>query len=361
MEWVNWGHNQRVTPLEPIRAHDVAQVQSVVTRAAREHRRVKVLGSGHSFTGIAVAEDIALRLATPATLTVLDRRAGLVRVAAGMPLRVLNPLLWQLGLCMTNLGDIDAQTVAGAISTGTHGTGAHYRGLADQVRGLDLVLADGSHLRCSAEENAELFCFARLGLGALGIIVSVTLACEPAYYLHASEQSLPLDQVIDRIDELAETNDHFEFFWFPHTTIAATKRNNRAAEQRANRGRAAEWIGDELLGNGAHELACRLGRRLPALVPRINRTAAAAMSSGVYTDRAYKVFTSPRRVRFVEMEYAIPKAAVREALTELRRVAAAYARAVTFPVEVRFSAADEVPLSTAHERDSAYLAVQVYR
>lgn len=261
----------------------------------------------------------------------VDAAHGLVDVPAGLPLRQLNSLLWDQALSITNLGDIDAQTLAGAVSTGTHGTGLRYRGLAAQIHGLELVLADGSVLTCSADEDPDLFSVARLGLGALGVVVTVTMQCEPAYHLHAVEAPLPLDEVVARLDELAETNDHLEFFWFPHTDVAATKRNNRTLEREPRRGRVAEWVDDELIGNGVFELICRLGRRAPSLVPTINQVMAQRMTAANYVDSAHRVFTSPRRVHFVEMEYAVPRAAIRPALAGLRRVAERYARGRHLP------------------------------
>src|SRR5690606_29323707 len=134
------------------------------------------------------------------------------------------------GLAMTNLGDIDRQTLSGAISTGTHGTGARLGGLATQVLGLELVLADGSVVTCSPNERPKMFEAARLGLGALGVVTGVTLQCSPAFRLHAVEAPMPFGRVLDELDQLADDNDHFEFYWFPHTKVALTKRNNRVPE-----------------------------------------------------------------------------------------------------------------------------------
>ncbi|MDN5916776.1 MAG: FAD-binding protein [Pseudonocardia sp.] len=359
MSWRNWAGNQHTDPARTVLARDTDEVVGAVRAAARDGLRVKALGSGHSFTGIAVADGVALRPPSdPASVRVDGHR---VSVPAGLTLRELNPLLWAHGLALPNLGDIDAQTVAGAISTGTHGTGAGYRGIAAQVRGLELVLADGSVLACSPEEYAELFSAARVGLGALGVLTNVTLATEPAFRLHAVETALPLARVLGELDELTAANEHFEFYWFPHTDIAATKRNNRTVADGPARGRVAEWVGDDLLGNGAFGLACRVGAAVPSLVPRINGLMAAQMAHAEYVDRSYRVFCSPRRVRFLEMEYAVPRAALPEALTGLRSVADRHARAVTFPVEVRVLGADDIPLSTASGRDSAYIAVHVFR
>jgi FAD-linked oxidoreductase len=357
--WRNWAGNQRTDPTRTVRARDAGDVVDAVQAAERDGLRVKVLGSGHSFTAIAVAEDVALL--APADPRQLRLDGDLVTAPAGLPLHVLNAWLWDRGRALPNLGDIDAQTVAGAISTGTHGTGARHRGLAAQVRALDLVTADGSLLSCSPTEHAEVFAAARIGLGALAILVSVTLATEPAFRLHAVEASMPLESVLADLDGLVADNEHFEFYWFPHTDVAATKRNNRTEATGPVRGRVAEWVGDELVGNAAFGVVCRIGDRVPRLVPRINRSVAGQFATAEYVDRSYRVFTSPRRVRFLEMEYAVPRDAIHEAFGGLRAAAARHARAVTFPVEVRVAAADDIPLSTASGRDSAYLAVHVHR
>jgi FAD-linked oxidoreductase len=361
MSWRNWAGNQRTDPKRTVVARDAADVVEVVKGAQRDGLRVKAVGSGHSFTAIAVPEDIALRPPADPNLLLVESVTGQVTVPAGLPLHRLNLLLWERGLALPNLGDIDEQTVAGAISTGTHGTGVTHRGLAAQVRALEIVLADGSVMTCSATQHPEVFAAARIGLGALGVLTHVTLQAVPAFRLHAVETAMPLDEVLGGLDELVAANEHFEFYWFPNTDIAATKRNNRTEAAGPTRGRVGEWMGDDLLGNGAFELACRLGAVVPGLVPPINRLMAGQMAAGEYVDRSYRVFTSPRRVRFVEMEYGVPREAIHEAFAGLRAAAARHARAVTFPVEVRFAAADDIPLSTAAGRDSAYIAVHVYR
>jgi len=355
--WRNWAGNQRTDPVRTVTAHDTGEVVAAVKDAARDGLRLKAIGSGHSFTAIAVPDDVAVRAPSDPRLLQVDA-TGLATVPAGMTLRTLNPLLWARGWALPNLGDIDAQTVAGAIATGTHGTGARHRGLADQVRALELVTADGAVRSCSPSENADVFAAARVGLGALGILVSVTLQAVPAFRLHAIEAARPLEGALELFDG---DDHHVEFFWFPHTDVAATKRNNPTDADGPARGRVSEWVGDELIGNGAFALISRLGAAAPRLVPGLNRFAAGQFAHSEYVDRSYRVFTSPRRVRFLEMEYAVPRAALPDAFAGLRRAVERHGQAVTFPVEVRVAAADDIPLSTAYGRDSAYLAVHVHR
>jgi FAD/FMN-containing dehydrogenase len=284
---------------------------------------------------------------------------------------------------MANLGDIDAQTIAGAISTGTHGTGARLGGLATQVEALDLVLADGTAVTCSASVRPELFAAARVGLGALGVITSVTLRCVPSFTLAADERPRPVQEVIEQFDALADGNDHFEFYWFPYGRQALVKRNNRlrpgdqepagrpgypgaAGRSRpAGRGAAAmpawrRFWEFEVMENAAFGALCRLGRARPALIPALNRFSSAALSARSYADVSHRVFVTPRRVRFVESEYAVPRESLGHVLAELRREVPRLADPVMFPVEVRVAAADDIWLSTAYGRDTAYVAIHQY-
>ena len=361
--WQNWAGNQRADGVEVVRPRGTAEIADVVRAAAGSGRSVRPIGTGHSFSAVGVPRDVQLRLDRHDGLVRIDVERGLVTVQAGMPLHRLNRLLEQAGLAMTNLGDIEQQTISGALATGTHGTGHAFGGLATQVHALDLVLADGSVLTCSAQENPDVFEHARLGLGALGVVSTVTLRVEPAYALRAHEAGASLAEVTDRFEEWALGTDHFEFYWFPHTDRCLTKRNTRLALEGDQRlspvGRLAGWWEDEFLSNTVFGATVALGERVPATVRPLARLVSRALSERTFTDLSHRVFTSPRRVRFEEMEYAVPREQAMPVLAELvARVRRSDWR-LSVPVEVRVAAADDVPLSTAHGRDTAYLAVHV--
>lgn len=354
MRWRNWAGTERARPVRTVVARDTGEVADAVTAAANDGLRVTALGSGHSFTGVGTPDGVALTAPSDPGLLRID--GALATVPAGMTLRVLNDLLWQHGRALPNLGDIDAQTVAGAVSTGTHGTGRHDPGIAAQVRGMQIVLADGTVAQW--EPGSDELRVGRIGLGALGVLTAVTLATVPAFHLRATEETLPLDAALDVLNS---DDDHAEVYWFPHAAVVTAKRNNRAEADGPRRGRVAEWVGDELLGNAGFAMMCKVGEAAPRLVPTLNRFAAAQFAAGEYVDRSHRVFTSPRRVRFVEMEYAVPVEALPEAFAAVRAAAERHAQEVGFPVEVRVAAGDDVPASTAYRRDSAYLAVHVHR
>ncbi|WP_437030313.1 D-arabinono-1,4-lactone oxidase [Streptomyces sp. enrichment culture] len=359
--WRNWGGNITARPAREVAPASVDELADAVRRAAEDGLRVKAVGTGHSFTSIAATDGVLIRPQLLTGIRAVDRDAMTVTVEAGTPLKRLNMALAREGLSLTNMGDIMEQTVSGATSTGTHGTGRDSASIAAQIRGLELVTADGSVLNCSADENPEVFAAARIGLGALGVVTAITFAVEPIFLLTAREEPMPFDRVLADFDALWSENEHFEFYWFPHTGSTNTKRNNRSAGPQRPVGRFQGWLDDEFLSNGLFQAVNWVGRAAPATIPSIARISSRALSARTYTDTPYKVFTSPRRVRFVEMEYAVPRGAVVEALRELRAMVDRSRLRISFPVEVRTAPADDIALSTASGRDSAYIAVHMFR
>ncbi|QJT04628.1 FAD-binding protein [Streptomyces asoensis] len=362
--WRNWGGNVAARPAREVTPASVDELAEAVRRAAEDGLKVKAVGTGHSFTSIAATDGVLIRPQLLTGIRNIDRDNMTVTVEAGTPLKRLNLALAREGLSLTNMGDIMEQTVSGATSTGTHGTGRESASIAAQIKGLELVTADGSVLTCSekgTEEERALFAAARIGLGALGIITAITFAVEPIFLLTAREEPMPIDKVLADFDELWAENEHFEFYWFPHTGSTNTKRNNRSAGPRKPVSQVSSWIEDEFLSNGVFQVAQWVGRAVPATIPTIAQVSSKALSARTYTDIPYKVFTSPRRVRFVEMEYAVPREAVTETLRELKAMLDRSGLRVSFPVEVRTAPADDITLSTASGRDSAYIAVHMVK
>lgn len=351
-EWRNWAGNQLSRPARVLSPPDTDAVVAAVTDAARDGLTVRMAGSGHSFTAAAVTDGVLLR---PDRLTgVIAISGDQVTVRAGTRLRALSGLLAVHGLALENLGDIDAQTVAGAISTGTHGTGAAFGGLAGQVTGLELVTADGSVISPGPAAVA-------VGLGAFGVVTAVTLRCVPAFGLRAQESAAALEDLLDRWDTLPAEADHVEFYWWPHTADCQLKRNTRVPVTELDP--LPRWkalLDDELVSNALFGAVCRAGHRVPALVPPANRLATKLLGERTYTDVSHRVFAHPRRVRFHETEWAMPRAALPAVLRELDATIRRRGWRVSFPVEVRVTAADDRWLSTAYGRETAYLAAHRY-
>ena len=357
--WRNWSGSVRCTPAEIAAPTSTAEVATVLERSAAEGRTVRTVGSGHSFTPLAATDGVLLRL-DRMTGVVSHDATGRVRVRAGTSLRQLNRDLAALGWALPNLGDVDPQTIAGAISTGTHGTGGRLRGIAAAVVAVQLVTpADGV---VEVDEQHPWFDAVRISLGALGVLTEVTLQCVPAFLLHAREEPMRLGEVLGRVDELVADNDHFELYWFPHTDKALVKRNNRVPEGTgpAPLGRLRSLVDDELLSNGVFEVVNRIGHAVPRAVPRLNAVSGSALSAREFTAPSHDVFCSRRRVRFHESEFAMPRAALAGVIDGLQRWFERSGERVSFPIEVRFAAADDLWLSTAHGRDSCYVAVHTY-
>jgi L-gulonolactone oxidase len=362
--WSNWAGNQTARPRTVVHPQGVEEIAAAVRAAADAGRTVKPIGTGHSFTGVGAPDDVQMTLERHAELTHADPATGLVTVDAGMSIHDLSLALADRGLALTNLGDIDVQTISGALNTGTHGTGLGYGGLATQIRGLTIVLADGSVVHADDTENSDLYAAARVGLGAFGVVTSYTLQAVPAFGLHAIEEPSTFEELVDdgRFTELAETVDHTEFYWFPHTSGCLLKRNTRVGlDDLQPLSRWAAWRDDELLSNTVFGLTCSLGKAMPALIPRINRLASKALGRREFTAASHEVFASSRRVRFVEMEYNLPRAELTSVLQELRAFLDSAGLEISFPIEVRVAAPDDIWLSTAYERESAYVAVHVVR
>ena len=358
--WRNWAGNQKANPVSIDAPRSVGELAALVASASGKGQKVKAVGSGHSFTSAAATNGRMIRLENLSGILHMDHASCQVTVGAGTRLSDLNMLLHAEGLALANLGDIAYQTVAGAISTSTHGTGKALTGLAGQVVAMKLINGQGEIIECSKSLNPHIFDVARVSVGALGIITEYTLQAVPSFRLRALEQPMRLDDVLENAHDLASAHDHFEFFWIPHTKWALTKRNNRTEDELQPLPRVKGWIEKTFMENYAFGALCRVGRARPSLIPRL-ATALPSSGSREYVDQSFKIFASPRIVRFYEMEHALPVEGLVPALREIRAMVDRKGYLLNFPVEVRFTKGDDVPLSTAFGRDSAYIAVHVYK
>jgi L-gulonolactone oxidase len=359
--WRNWAGDQQCVPMAIERPGSVAELEEVVRRAADRGQKVRAAASGHSFTDAACTDGVMVRLDRMNRVLEVDREAGRARVEGGIVIRDLSEALYEQGLALENLGDIDVQTISGAISTATHGTGERLGNISSQVEAIELVIADGSLVGCSRESDPDLWRAARVGLGSLGVIASVVLRCVPSFTIRRHDHPLPLGEALERLDELAARNDHFEFYVFPHSDAALCRESTDLDSPPEARGRFQEYLLETVLENQAFWLLCSLGRMFPSRIPAINRLIPRLAGSSVKTDRSYRVFSTKRLVRFTEMEYAVPRAAGPEALRRVLEVIERRGFAVPFPIEFRVVAPDDAYLSTAYERDTAYIAVHMFR
>lgn len=357
--WTNWAGNATAYPLRVVTAATPAEVAAEVAAAHQAGTRVKMRGSGHSFTDVAVTDGVLLDPSLLRGIVAVDRAAMTVTVLAGTPLHELNARLADLGLGLHNMGDIDRQTIAGALSTGTHGTGGVTASLSGQLEALDLVTGDGTLLSASRTEDPELFQAARVGLGAVGILTAVTLRVEPTFVLEASERPVGLADLRASYDDLVEGHHHVDAYWFPHTDRCLVKTNDRTVDEPQPLHPMRAWFDDDFLSNTLFGAVDRLCTRAPRITPRVNQLTARVLGARTYSDVAPRVFTSPRRVVFKEMEYSLPREVGMSVLGEVADLIERRGWKVSFPVEIRCTPPDEAWLSTTHGRSSVYLAFHV--
>ncbi|WP_336081087.1 D-arabinono-1,4-lactone oxidase [Nocardia sp. SSK8] len=356
--WVNWAGEQRCTPAVVAAPRGVEELAEIVVASADAGRTVRVAGSGHSFTDAVLTDGTLLDLGGLNRVLDVDTATGRVRVEAGITLHAASPLLHEHGLAFPNLGDIDTQTIAGATATATHGTGAKLRNISAALHSVEVMLADGSRVELNEQTDPEGWKAARVSIGALGVVTATTLQLTPSFVLDAVERPVPLDEVLADLDDYVDGNEHFEFFAFPHSKLAMTKALNRTDAIEQPRGRIREWLNDILLANHLYDGMCKVGKRIPAAIPTIHRLAALAGSNNRQTDRSYRVFATPRKVKFNEMEYAVPRQHSVAALREILELAKRFD--TPMPLEVRWVAPDDAFLSPAGGRETCYIAVHQY-
>lgn len=358
--WQNWARNQRCAPSRVLHPGSAEEVAIAVRAAAREGQRVRVAGAGHSFTAGCCTDGVQLSLDRLHDVLAVDPRRGLARVHTGITLRVLNLALAAHGLALPTQGEIDTQTLGGALATGFHGTGAMLSTLAAQV--VELRLVDGRGNRRHLDSSTpDLLRAARVSLGALGVITDVTLRCVPAVTLQMAQAPAPLDRVLAGLDARVDAHRHLEVQAFPHSRSALVRVADVTDQPARPRSASRAWLQDVLLENYGLELCCRAGRRRPRLAPQLNWIASRLAGSRATVDLSHRVLPAPRLMRFLELEYAVPRAAGAELLHAALRVAQIARVAITLPVRLRFSAGDDAPLSPAHGRDTAWVAVRTYR
>lgn len=359
--WHNWAGTAEAHPAEVHAPRSPEEVADAVASAASRGLTVKMVGSGHSFTDVAVTDGVLLDPSALRGVLEVDRSAMTVTVLAGTPLHELNARLEGLGLALHNMGDVDRQTVAGALSTGTHGTGGTTASFAGQVEALEIVTGDGTVRRATRTTDPDLFDAARVGLGALGVLTSITFRVEPAFVLEADERPMSWARAVEGYAELVDSHHHVDLYWFPHSDRCLVKTNDRTLDGPAPLSRGRAYLDDELLSNTAFGVVDRLCTRVPALTPRVNRVTSRLLGARTYRDLSHRVFISPRRVVFREMEYSLPREAGMAALAEARRLIESSDWNVCWPVEVRCTPPDDAWLSSTYGRESVYLAFHVGR
>ncbi|MCE7988466.1 MAG: FAD-binding protein [Caldilinea sp. CFX5] len=324
--WSNWSGSVTCAPRTVALPTDETAIITLIKQAAAEQTTVRVAGTGHSFTPLCASAGVLISLDGLQGAVSTDHETA--TFWAGTKLHQVGDPLWVAGLAMANMGDIDRQALAGAISTGTHGTGPTLGNIATQVVGLRLALASGELVDCSPTQAPELFKAAQVSLGVLGIITQITLRGLPAYRLHERTWVASFDECMAQLAGLITNNRHFEFFWVPSEDVCAMKTLNpttaetlESPSQPVITGRLARYVRDEKI------------------------------------DRSYRIFPSERNLKFNETEFAVPAVNGPDCLREIRELMQRRYPAVLWPIEYRTLAADDIPLSPAYGRATVTISV----
>ena len=357
--WRNWSGRVRCRPARIMAPATEAELASLLQEADPRSGPVRVAGSGHSFTPLVATDGTMVSLRDLSGIVDHDDATGEATVYAGTTIHDLGPMLADLGLALENQGDIDAQAIAGAVGTGTHGTGADLGSVSTQVSGLRLIGAAGESIDCSATERPDLFNAARVSFGSLGVLSRLRLKLRPSYRLREKRWNLLFDEALERLDELAAASRHFEFFWFVYGDVVQVKTLEPTGDDTTPEG-FSDWLNEMVLENGALWLFSNLCRFIPWLCEPLGRLSGKLGPVSTRVGQSHRIFPSRRLVRFNEMEYAVPRAALPDALREIAAFVRSKRIAVYFPIECRMVAADDIWLSPFYGRDSATIAVHRY-
>ncbi len=358
--WSNWSGSVQGAPQLAARPRSVDELAQMIGAYGRDGRRVRVVGAGHSFTPLVQTDDVLMSLEEMQGIEAIDNESGTATVLGGTRLYNLGDALFKHGLAQENLGDINVQSIAGAISTGTHGTGMNFGSLSTQVAGLALVTASGEILECSPEHEPDVFKAAQVSMGTLGVIAKVTLRVVPAKRLHYQSYRKKLADCLANLEQYKQENTHFEFYWFPYTDSVQAKFHNETTTETIT---SSFWdnFNKIVLENGVYWVlseCCRLNPRFCKAVCNISAQTIADIDEINYS---HLLYTTPRWVRFQEMEYNIPAEHAAAVITEIQDCIECNQFEVHFPLECRFVQSDDIWLSPAYERESAYIAVHMYR
>ncbi|OAS18897.1 D-arabinono-1,4-lactone oxidase [Paenibacillus oryzisoli] len=358
--WTNWSGIVQASPQTVLYPESIEAVVDAVRLCRREGRRLRVVGTGHSFTPIAASDDVLISLDHMQGLIEVDVEELTATVWAGTKLKLLGELLFLHGLAQENLGDIDVQSIAGAISTGTHGTGQQFGNIATQVVGVTMVTGAGEVITCTHATHPDLFKAMQISIGALGIIVQVTLRLQTAYKMMYESKRMPLKQCLQELPDIARGHRHFEFYWFPYADPCQLKFMNPTDRAVTSR-KVREYVGDVLIENTVFGLLSELCRKVPKLSRMVSRISASQVPVGSKVDYSHRLFATQRLVRFNEMEYNLPAEAMPTVIEEMREKMVKDGYNVHFPIECRYAKGDDIWLSPAFGRDSSYIAIHMYK
>ncbi|KAM3931041.1 L-gulonolactone oxidase-like [Leptodactylus fuscus] len=360
-KFLNWAQTYGSTPELYFQPTSVEEVKEILDLARQRSKRVKVVGRGHSPSDIACTDDFMIRMDKMNKVLKVDKDKKQVTVEGGILLCQVNEVLDSNGLALSNIGAISDVAAGGFIGTGTHNTGINHGILATQVVALTMMTASGEILECSESVNPDIFQAARLHLGSLGVILTVTLQCKEAFRLEEKQHSSTLQEVLDNLNRNLQSSEYFRFFWFPHTDSVSVFYQDTTDKPPYTK---TSWFWDRFVGYYLLEFLLWISTFIPRLVPLINRFFFWLLFAGG-SDRvnvSHKVFNFDCLFKQHVQDWAIPIEKTKDALMQLKSWLEKNPQVVAhFPVEVRFAKGDDILLSPCYQRDSCYMNIIMYR
>jgi len=328
--WQNWGGNQRFSYADSVVAASDDDVVDAVREAAHHRHGLRVTGSGHSFTPIVETEHTLVDISALSGVVTADPATRRATIRAGTPLSAVGAPLWQHGLSLANQGDVDTQTLSGAIATGTKGSGPRFGSLSSTVRGCRLVNGLGDTVTIT-EDEPDLLHAAQVSVGMLGVVLDITVQCAPAYKLREHNAVLPYADVAAQWDTFLDSYRHFSFWYLPTDESSAMY---------------------DLGTLPRDHCVVKLLTEESASTPDVEA------EPGARTGRAHLIYPDATTdLRFHELEYMVPAEHGREALETVRDLMHTRHPDQISPVQIRWQQADEAFLSAQYHRDTVSVSV----
>ena len=346
--WVNWSKNQHCEHNQLLIPENTDQLSSMI-KQSKQH--IRLVGSGHSFSGLVPTNESLMTLAYFNGISNIDKTTKQFDIKANTVLAGAGSELWENGMSLVNMPDINTQTFAGAIATSTHGTGMNFGSMSSTVKELTLINGLGEEVICSEENNPEIFNAARTNIGALGAITSLKIQAQEKYYLKETSWMMPLEEGLANAELLRDNHRHFELYALPHADYILGITLDEVTED--------QLIKEQTNSGDAYETFKTLSSvidTVPFLRDFIINTAASSVEKEVRTGRNYEIFGNLRDILFNEMEYSVPAeygmACLREILATIKKQDID----ILFPIEVRYIKADDIWLSPFYQRDSCAIS-----
>ena len=347
----NWASNIQAT----IPYYYQPETEEQLIRIVQQHSKVRIVGTGHSWSALCPSEEALINLDKYSKVLSIDKVAKTVTVQPGIKLWQLNEYLDTQGMAMTNLGSISKQSLAGAISTATHGSGIQFQVLASLVRSFTLIKANGSKVSLDKEKNKEVFNLSIISLGSLGLVSEITLSISEAFRLHDRTVAIGFDEMLANLDDYIQNTDHFKIWWFPHVDKAVIYQYDRTQDA-PNDSRLRQWLQDEVLSVIGYRTLVFIGNLFPSLRPFFNQILILSFKKPLdRIEKSYKVFNVPAPPIHRETEWAFDVRDAAEILAAYKKMIDLSEHKINFIQEIRFVRGDEFALSPAYRRDSMWV------